>query len=101
MPCIHEPETPTRSHWLACDVQEFRARFNQAPFVLTHHLADHALFRLPRLIELARELSARERNRGDEVYFDAGSVRVNQRWNEVPPPDFSVEEAIQRIEECG
>ena len=41
---------------LEIDDETFRAGFNRAPFLIRHHLADHPLFSLQRLVELANRL---------------------------------------------
>ena len=51
-----------------------RTLFNRAPFELTHHLlSDHHLFVLPRLLELAKTMAA------DDVFYDAGDIKIGQR----------------------
>ena len=80
------------------DPEEFRRQFNRASFEFQHRLVGHPLFELPRLLELARD-TARERPK--DLYYDAGKVRVDQRWDQTPRASFSVEEALERIENCG
>ena len=77
----------------------FRGSFNRSPFEFQHKLAGHPLFALPRLLELAR---ATREQRPRDLYYDAGSdIRVNQRWDQIGPKQFPVEEALHRIENCG
>ena len=83
--------------YLDADAKLFRASFDNRPFAFRHRLASHPLFELPRLYELVREMSKIP----DEVYFDAGEVRVDQRWDQVPLSQMSVTEAMQRIETAG
>jgi hypothetical protein len=84
--------------WLIADQEQFRAKFNQKSFELSHRLASHPLFQLPRLMELAeRTLKSRPR----DFHYDAGDVRVDQRWDEIPKSTFSPNEALERIENCG
>jgi hypothetical protein len=80
------------------DPEAFRRQFNRASFEFQHRLVDHPLFELPRLLELARDTS---RVRPKDLYYDAGNVRVDQRWDQTPRASFSVEEALERIEHCG
>jgi len=80
------------------DGNTFKDEFNRASFEFHHNLAQHSLFKLERLIELARATQA-ERPR--DLYYDAGEVDINQRWDEVGKPQFSAADAIQRIENCG
>jgi hypothetical protein len=80
------------------DPKAFRRQFNRASFEFQHRLVGHPLFALPRLLELARDTS---RARPKDLYYDAGNVRVDQRWDQTPRASFSVEEALERIEHCG
>jgi hypothetical protein len=77
---------------------EFRPHFNRRPFQFEHTLANHPLFTLPRLLELAKST---QRNRPKDLYYDAGdAVRVDQRWNQMGPKP-PVEEALAGIEKSG
>src|SRR5947207_2829167 len=73
----------------------FQENFNRASFQFAHSLAGHPLFELPRLLELARSLPDLD------VYYDAGEVRVNQRWDEIPRTQLTVDQLIDRIENAG
>jgi hypothetical protein len=77
---------------------EFRAKFDKASFAFHHRLADHPAFSLQRLIDLAQETQLA---RPADLYYDAGTVDVNQRWDQTPRPEFSAADAIRRIEHCG
>lgn len=79
-----------------CDLVQFRTEFNQRSFEFAHHLSGHPLFELPRLIELSKRLDSTR-----SVYHDAGDVRVDQRWDQAPKGQYSVDETIRRIEEEG
>jgi hypothetical protein len=79
------------------DRDEFREKFNRRHFVFQHRLSDHPLFRLPRLIELARSTAA---TRADDLYYDAGVQDIGQRWGTAPAA-FPVDETIARIEHAG
>ena len=79
-----------------CDQEQFRAQFNECSFAFTHHLSEHRLFQIPRLIELAKKLQ-----HTGSVYHDSGDIRVDQRWDESPTGTLSVDETIRRIEEAG
>jgi hypothetical protein len=73
----------------------FRENFNRASFQFAHRLAGHPLFELPRLLELSKVLP------NDDVYYDAGDVRVEQRWDQVPRTQLTVAQLIDRIEHAG
>lgn len=79
---------------LQIDSLRFRERFDRAPFLVRHHLMDHPLFSLPRLIELARALPE------DRVEYNAGDVPVSLDPTKTPRTGLSIEETIRRIEEC-
>ena len=93
---VTSPEVSNR--WLKADAGEFRAKFNRASFQITHLLSSHPLFQLTELMGLAKRTSE---TRPGHFYYDAGQVRVNQRWDEIPKSGFSVDEVLRRIEECG
>lgn len=77
------------------DARQFRDNFNRYSFEFAHRLAGHPLFQIPRLLELSKNLPRRD------VVYDAGQVRVEQRWDEVPPTQLSVQQLIDRIENAG
>lgn len=77
---------------------EFRGQFDKRPFEFEHRLASHPLFQLPRLLELARSTRA---NRPGDLYYDAGEIRIDQRWSETGPKTISVEHAMENIESTG
>jgi hypothetical protein len=77
------------------DAGPFREHFNRASFPFAHRLAGHPLFELPRLLELAKGLP------DADVYYDAGDIRVDQRWDQTPRPELSVDRLIDRIENAG
>lgn len=85
---------PAPQHLLEIDADAFRADFDRRGFYINHHLSDHPLFALPRLIELARRLP--EHN----VEYNAGDVPVNLDPTRTPRTGLSPEETIRRIEEC-
>ncbi len=73
----------------------FRENFNRASFPFAHHLAGHPLFELPRLLELSKGLP------DSDIYYDAGDIRVGQRWDQTPRTQLSVDQLIDRIENAG
>jgi hypothetical protein len=75
----------------------FRDNFDRSPFCLAHALSDHPLFELPRLFKLADAL----KRHPNCVVYDAGDVRVEQRWNQRPASRYTLEEAMERIECTG
>ena len=84
-----ETDTP-----LQIDQARFQDRFDRDPFLVRHRLAEHPLFALPRLIQLARTLPE------DRVEYNAGDVPVSLDPTKTPRTGLSIEETIRRIEEC-
>jgi hypothetical protein len=80
--------------WLQIDPRRFQARFDRQPFLVCHRLAEHPLFALPRLIELARALPE------DRVEYNAGDVPVSLDPTRTPRTGLSIDETIRRIEAC-
>jgi hypothetical protein len=76
----------------------FHENFDKQSFEFAHNLAQHPLFHLDRLIELARVTQS---ERPDDLFYDAGTQDLNQRWSDSPKPKFSAAEAVERIESCG
>jgi hypothetical protein len=83
------------SSFLTIDRKVFETEFPNNPFTIRHALADHPLFQLPRLVELAKTLPE------DKVEYNAGNVDVNQDPDETPRTGLSIEETIRRIEEAS
>jgi hypothetical protein len=91
-------EIGASGRWIVSDPERFREQFNRTSFEVSHYLASHPLFQLPALMELAdRTLKARP----DDLHYDAGDVKVDQRWDEIAKTSFSAKEALQRVENCG
>ncbi len=84
--------------WLVMDPGELQQKFNQRSFEIAHHLSSHPLLQLPELMELAERTL---RTRPGDLHYDAGSIRVEQRWDEIPTAPFSPQVALERIENCG
>jgi hypothetical protein len=78
--------------------EDFRTKFDSYSFAFRHKLAGHPVFELRRLMELAEETQS---TRPADLYYDAGAIDVDQRWDKTPRPEFSARDAIQRIEHCG
>jgi hypothetical protein len=79
----------------------FRDNFNRNSFSFGHKLAGHPLFQMPRLIELAKQIETIPSRRPDEVYFDSGDIKINQRWSDTSRNGMSVTEALERIQTSG
>jgi hypothetical protein len=70
----------------------FRERFNRADFDFTHRLADHPLFALPRLVELARTMPPKG------LYVETADPEVNKRYAATPAAEILSDELLDRIE---
>jgi hypothetical protein len=77
---------------------EFSERFNRLPFAVSHNLAGHPLFELPRLVELAKTLWA---GGGGRVAIIGADAPVEKRWDEIPNKARSFIAAIREIQQSG
>lgn len=71
--------------------------FDRVPFSFRHSLAGHPLFELARLTRLANLLKRGLYN----VAFDSGDISVEQRWNVRKPSQYTLEQALERIQSAG
>jgi hypothetical protein len=74
-----------------------RALVDRQSFVFEHSLAGHPLFTLEKLLEVAKSASRRP---GD-LYFDAGDIRIDQKWGSIPLSELTYVQALKRIETAG
>lgn len=101
----HAERAPTRH--LESDRELFDAHFDRRPFKLRHHLSDHPLLQLPRLVQLALA-----RN-GEALYFrgnhpinqvdDAAEGAAPKRTfieRKLARPALSAAETLAQIESC-
>jgi Cupin-like domain len=77
--------------------ESFDRDFNRKPIAFDHTLAEHPAFSMDRLTRLVELTLAQD----DKIFWDAGEKSVGQRWDERPGRDFSIQEAMRRIEHCG
>lgn len=83
--------------WLVAESSDFAANFDREAFAFGHRLAGLPLFAPERLLELAREMA---KDPGD-VYYDAGDVRIDQRWDQVPAGELPIDVLLNHIESAG
>jgi hypothetical protein len=88
-------------YFLGEEAVEFRTQFNLNSFEFHHRLAGHPLFEMPRLVQLAKTCAKHPQARADEVYYDAGDIKPNQRWSDTPHPDLPPEVVLERIHTSG
>jgi len=69
-----------------------RDKFLKQPFMLKHRLAQHPLFALPRLVELAKSMPR------DRIEYNSGKVAVGVKPEDVPRIDRPAEDVISSIE---
>jgi hypothetical protein len=75
----------------------FREDFDAKPFEFQHSFhASHPLFSRDRL----RQLLTHPETRGG-IYYDAGEIRVDQRWDSVPARTKPVEEVFDSVDNAG
>ncbi len=75
----------------------FREDFDEKPFEFTHCFsADHPLFQLSRMRKLIENPATRP-----GVYYDAGDIRIEQRWDSVPERKQTLEETFDRVDNAG
>lgn len=83
----------TESRLLDFDGKELQADFGRLPFLIRHRLADHPLFELTRLVELAQRLPAAS------VEYNAGNLQPDQDPSSTPRNGLGVVETVRRIRE--
>jgi hypothetical protein len=74
-----------------------RALIDKKSFVFTHTLAGHPLFTVEKLLEVAKAAS----RRAGDLYFDAGDIKVDQKWGSIPLSEMTYVQALKRIETAG
>jgi hypothetical protein len=79
--------------FLEADPETFRASFNRRPFTIRHHLADNALFTLPKLVALAKSLPE------EHVKYSSGDVPIGLGLYNGPQTGLSIEETVEQIEQ--
>ncbi len=74
---------------------EGRTAFPHRPFGLRHHLADHPLFSLEKLVDVAGRMPS------DGVEYNSGKVGIDQKPEETPLVDLPATEVVRRIREAN
>jgi hypothetical protein len=94
---LQAPDAHSARHPMGFSQKLFQEKFNRKSFAFNHSLAEHPAFTMDCLVRLVERTLAED----DKLFWDAGEKTVNQRWDERPGRDFSVQEALRRIENCG
>ena len=84
-----------KANHLLLDRETLMAKLNARACWVHHHLCDHPLFAMPRLLELARFLPAKY------VRINSGAVPVNATPAEIPTTGLTMEESFERIAETN
>ena len=84
----------TREPLLAIDAAQFATHFGREPFTIGHRLAQHPLFEVERILELAQRLPE------PCIEYNAGELPVAIEHDRTPMNGLSPEETIRRIAEC-
>ena len=71
-----------------------RITSRRQPFLIRHNLCDHPLFKVGRLLELAKSLPPKN------IEYNAGQIPVNVDPDLTPLNGLSVEDTIERIQSC-
>jgi hypothetical protein len=75
----------------------FREDFDEKPFEFKHSFAaNHPLFSRERMRRLVTNPATK-----NSVYYNAGDIRVDQRWDAVPERTKPVEEVFDSVEDSG
>ncbi len=69
-----------------------RSKFLKKPFMLQHGLANHALFQLARLVELAQSMPR------DRIEYNSGKVAVGAKPEDVPTIALAPADVVKTIE---
>jgi hypothetical protein len=80
------------------DSRDFANKFNYKPFEFIHHLAEHPLFEIPRLVELANTIAV-EYGR-EKVTCLASNIEAHQKWSDMTHKE-QIAETISQIEKSG
>jgi hypothetical protein len=94
MECVEKSDISTQDRCFEESLRDAQDRFDRQAFQFRHLLAEHPLFKIPRLVELVLSRPA------NEFYFDQGDAAIDQRWNSMPAKTLSLEQAIYKIEQA-
>ncbi|WP_437193105.1 JmjC domain-containing protein [Planctomicrobium sp. SH527] len=73
---------------------EFEANFSRQPFLIGHHLCNHPLFKIERLLDLSKRLPE------SCIEYNAGNIPISLEGSLTPRNGLTPEETIRRITEC-
>lgn len=73
---------------------EFESNFSRQPFLIGHHLSNHPLFKIERLLDLSKRLPE------SCIEYNAGNIPISLDSALTPRNGLTPEETIRRISEC-
>jgi hypothetical protein len=91
-----KPQSIPSKHIINSNGEDFRQNYNCSPFMFSHNLEGHPLFKLPRLVELADTLSKKEGQRKPRCHVS--DTRVDYKLCGDAQIKEQVVEAIANIE---
>ncbi|MGC2659858.1 MAG: cupin-like domain-containing protein [Bryobacteraceae bacterium] len=77
---------------IANPAADLTGQFDHRPFIINHSLQFNPLFQLPALIELEQSLK-------HNIYYDAGNVGVDDRWDTLARGEQTAKQALESIEQ--
>jgi hypothetical protein len=80
------------------DAAAFAGRVNRSSFLFRHSLAEHPLFELPRIADLALKLWGTGKGL---VTMKAGETTIGGGWTDMPGKSMSLVKAIRELPESG
>jgi hypothetical protein len=79
------------------DMPQFRKNFDEKPFEFRHVIgSEHPLFTRERMRHLLTNPEMKK-----NIYYNAGEIRVDQRWDSVPARTKPVEEVFDSVDNSG
>jgi hypothetical protein len=79
------------------DMPQFRKNFDENPFEFRHVIgSQHPLFTRERMRHLLTNPEMKK-----NIYYNAGEIRVDQRWDSVPARTKPVEEVFDSVDNSG
>lgn len=92
------PSTNSPKQIIEVQGQEFLQNLNKQPFQFSHNLAEHPLFQIPRLVELAEFIEKKGSNKAYCRFTK--NIPINSKWSD-PEKELNVADAIANIDTAG
>jgi hypothetical protein len=89
---VIETQCNSQSTWsVPGGLEASRQKFNREPFKVTHGLHKLEIFEVQQLAAVS--------GKAKNIHFDTGSVKIDDRWGDIPTPEMPVERVIELIRE--